>query len=95
MDLANSSALSALSNLYFLDHVCSTSKSFSKSFKYSSNVGAVEQELLDLTKELEYALDGSVEQFLRDVKSPFFFICKKYVRLYLFLYLAQETKREK
>ncbi|CAL8109935.1 unnamed protein product [Orchesella dallaii] len=65
VELSNVSALSALKNLYFLDHICTTPKPFSKFFKYSSKVGSVDQSLLDLTKEVEDALDGSVEKFLR------------------------------
>lgn len=53
--------IEARKNVYYLDHVCSSSKSFSQKFNYSSKRGQVDPTLLARTR----VEDGDDEQ--RDV----------------------------
>jgi hypothetical protein len=51
----------ARKNAYYLDHVCSSSKSFSQKFNYSTKRGQVDRHILERTR----VEDGDDEQ--RDV----------------------------
>jgi len=50
--------IQARKNLYYMDHVCSASKSFSQKFNFSVGRGAVDPEILEKSK----IPDGDDEQ---------------------------------